>query len=448
VPTIVLLIYHGHGHFNACFRLAKTLQSEFRIVFAGHIFFNKYVQSQGFTFHALRTVPFGLGFEKWVNTIEKKKNIQLQTLKDRWHNRLFKLRQSELNEMVDTLTPDYIFIDSWQSTDFIVLYPKLKKGNIRVLTLHTMLSTKLESGIPPLNSSTLPSNKLAVMLSMLNFKLAQFTKQALQWLRYFGKNDSSMVALQIEKNHIPKKYFYKKGALFSIGIDCLDEIILVPSEFEFPLKQKTSLQHYLGFMSDNQRLEIADESFKLIFKKIEEKLTAGSRLIYCSFGTVEQKNKKATKRFLSRLVEVARSSEHVFLFAGTLYNEIKEINISNNVFFVSNAPQLFVLQHASLFITHGGLNSAKEAILAEVPMLVYPNNDRTDNNGVSSRIVFHNLGLRGNIKRDTADDIQSKMKKLMTDHGFKENIKKMKPINDSYNDQKIFDIIRNLKPLD
>jgi zeaxanthin glucosyltransferase len=283
---------------------------------------------------------------------------------------------------------------------------------------------------------------------VLNFRLAQFTKQAIQWLRFLGKSDASIVGQQIKLNRVPDKYFYGRGSLFSIGLDCLDEIILVPFEFEFPLKQKTPHQHYLGFMSDTQRLETTDETFKLIFKKIEEKLTTGSRLIYCSFGTVEYKNKNTTKRFLTRLIEVARNSDDVFLFAGTLYNDIREKNISDNIFFVSRAPQLFVLRHTSLFITHGGLNSVREAIQAEVPLLVYPNNPQTDTNGVSSRIVFHNLGLRGNLKRDTMADIKIKMKKLMTDSRFEENIKKMKLINESYNDQHIFDIVRNLKALD
>ena len=78
--TIVFITYHGIGHFNACFKIAKILQAEYNIVFAGLSLFKEYVEGQGFTYYSLQTVPFGLGFEQWLNTVEKKKNIYFHSL--------------------------------------------------------------------------------------------------------------------------------------------------------------------------------------------------------------------------------------------------------------------------------------------------------------------------------------------------------------------------------
>lgn len=75
LPRVVFLMYHGQGHFNPCFRLAKILRAENEVVFAGHSYFKNYVENQGFRYHALQTVPFGLGFESWFNSIEKKKYL-------------------------------------------------------------------------------------------------------------------------------------------------------------------------------------------------------------------------------------------------------------------------------------------------------------------------------------------------------------------------------------
>ena len=45
---------------------------------------------------------------------------------------------------------------------------------------------------------------------------------------------------------------------------------------------------------------------------------------------------------------------------------------SDNVHIFTFVRQLQVLKHADVFITHGGLNSIREAVHTEVPMLLFP----------------------------------------------------------------------------
>lgn len=448
MQKIVFLIYHGRGHFNACFRLAKILQAEYEVVFTGFVFFQNYVESQGFRFYALKTVPFGLGFEHWVNTIEKKKNIYWHSLQDRWNNRLYNLREADLRQMLEETQPDCLLIDSWGSTDFIVLYQQLKTRGIKTAIIHTMLSNKLTDGLPPLNSLKFPDNKFSVKSAHLFFHLKEQTKTAGQWIKYLGKTNKSLIRKQIKANRIPKKYISSRAALFSPGLEYLDELILVPREFEFPSRYHADRQRYLGFMIDHERIQNRDRLFDEHFISFRKKIAEGCRLIYCSFGTVEIKKKKKIKGFLQKLISIAGTSPDIFLFAGSnSFSILKDTPLSQNIYVLNDAPQLEVLSQTSLFITHGGLNSVKEAIYAGVPMLVYPVSQQTDHNGISGRIVYHQFGLRGDLVKDSVTDIHSKMNILLSNDTYRNNIQRMKKIDESYSEENVLNVIKNIQPM-
>jgi UDP:flavonoid glycosyltransferase YjiC (YdhE family) len=96
--------------------------------------------------------------------------------------------------------------------------------------------------------------------------------------------------------------------------------------------------------------------------------------------------------------------------------------LPNNILIVQTAPQLMLLKHAKLFITHGGLGSIKEAVLNGVPMLVIP--FETDGPRNAERILYHKLGRHcalsectpGRIKQLTLDMLESDD---MRDHLFR-----------------------------
>lgn len=446
MPVLVLLIYHGHSHFNACFKMAKLLRTRFRVVFAGFIYFEKYVTGQGFEFYPLRTVPFGLGFEEWVNKIEKKRFIYLKTLTDRWNARLYYMREAELSRMIKELQPAYLLIDAWQSTDFIVLY-QLLKGKIRTAIIQTMLSNRLKKDLPPLNSNTLPGMHFAIKRSHINFRFQAFRRNVVQWITFLGNTNQKMIQKKISDNNIPPTYFARQPTLFNPALDHLHEIMLSVREFDFKSIHQSSFEHYAGFMIDKERSEPADLVFESVFNLVQKRIHNGSMLIYCSFGTVDFKNQKPIKYFLKKLFQSAtRHTKLVFLIAGNAYSLLKEFKLPENVFAVKLAPQLRILQQASVFITHGGINSIKEAIIANVPMLVYPTSNITDSKGLAARVIYHKLGLRGKIHYDSPDDISKKITSLLQEPHFKSALKNMASANDRYSESQIFDILDTLTP--
>jgi len=447
MARVVFLLYHGIGHFNPCFRLAKILRPEYEVVFAGHSFFTNYVKDQGFAFYPLKSVPFGLGFESWVNTIEKKKNIYWHSLKDRWTDRLYQLRETELHQLLNNLQPDYLFIDSTQTTDFIVLYPELKKKSIRTAIIHANLSPEVEPDLPPLNSPELPSNVSSVKRAHRAFFIRQLKRSVYQWSKYFGKNDTTIVRRRIVQNKIPQKYISDKPAIFSLAIDGIDQFILAPREFEFPSAHRSSYQHYLGFMVDIGRIEKTDPTFDSQFNDIKEKVTEGYKLIYCSFGTVHYDNLGKVDRFLKKLIAIVRETKEILIISGNAYELLKDKKIPDNIFLYKSVPHFRLFPLASIFITHGGFNSIKESIHTRVPMLVYPVDPRTDQHGNSARIVYHRLGLRGDLSQDAEEDIRKKIDLLTTDPVYRNNIDRIKKSDQYYTEKNFLDLFEKIQPI-
>ncbi len=157
---VVFLFYHGLSHVIAILKLARILERNgYEVYFAGAEFFHQYVLSQGFKFKGLKSVPFGLGFEKWVRTIEKEKYIYWSALRDRISDRLYTEREVELYWMLEEVRPNFVFIDSRQATDFIILYRHLKDMKIKIALIHAMLPATVGQGRPPLNSDVFPNDE-------------------------------------------------------------------------------------------------------------------------------------------------------------------------------------------------------------------------------------------------------------------------------------------------
>ena len=448
MARVVFLLYHGIGHFNPCFRLAKILQAQNDVIFVGHIFFESYVKNHGYNFHALKTVPFGMGFETWVNTIEGKKNIFCHSLRDRWKDRLYVLRKDELYHLVNEIKPDYLFIDSAQATDFIVLYPVLKSKKVKTAIIHANLATEVEKDIPPLNSPQLPDGLSSVKQAHRIFFLKQIKKTFWQSIKYLGKSNMAIVKKQILSNRIPKQYISDKPALFGLAIDHIDQFIMAPIEIEFPSAHRSSLQHYIGFMIDVSRSETADEKFNTLIELLKEKVSGGSRILYCSFGTVQYDDLKKVDGFLKKLITFISATNDVLIIAGNAHTLFKNLRLPSNIFIFKSVPHFKLFPFVSLFITHGGFNSVKESIHSGVPLLVYPVDPRTDQNGNAARIVYHQLGLRGNLSGDSENEIREKIDELLMNPAYKIKIEKLKKIDETYTEEIFLDLFKNIKPLD
>ncbi len=444
---VVFLSYHGFGHINACLKLARILEEKYQVYFAGVKYFQNYVSSQGLSYYLLKSGPFGLGLETWVNTIENNKPVFFSSLRDRITDRLYKAREVNLYWMLEELKPDIVFIDALQATDFIVLYPQLKNRNIKAAVIHTMLPTHVFPGHPPLNSGVFPNSKDDTKAAIRQMKWQRFKKVWMKKITSFGFDEQFLIRRRLKKNSIPQHYISKTPGLLNFALQHVDEFILAPREFDFPDFTLNPTQHYVGFMTDENRNDQQDPSYQNDARHIYAlKRNKNLKLIYCSFGTIALKEKKILISFLQKLIQVAVTENFLLLISLKAQAEdIYKLKTSENIYIFNSVPQLEVLSYADLFITHGGLNSIKEAIFAEVPMLMYPIHTDYDPKGNSARIVFHGLGLRGNPVADSENQIKEKIKDLLSNPLYKRKVQELKHKDALYTAEQFLEWLKGIK---
>lgn len=447
---VVFLFYHGLGHINAFLRAGQILKNaNYDVYFAGVGFFQRYISAQDFKFYLLKTYPFGTGLETWINTQKKEKYIFISSIRDRIKDRVYQDREVELYWMLEELKPSIVLIDAQQATDFIVLYKHLKSRSLAVAMVHTMLPTQVVSGRPPMNSDAFPDDKLAVKKAIRRMKWKQFKKRWKKRLMHLGFDDQVLISRRLKKNSIPPYYISKIPSLMNFAVNNVDEFILAPQAFDFPDFTPSPMQHYVGFMTT----EIRNDQLLLNYKNISTKIfkqreDENLKLLYCSFGTIEPKAKGIVSSFLKRLVQATLDENYILVISlNSSQEEVAQFEAKKNVYIFQHVPQLEVLKQADLFITHGGLNSIKESVYAEVPMLLYPIHPEYDPNGNAARVAYHGLGLRGKAVSDTTDEIKAKIKELLFDPRFKQNVLELKNKDARYTAEIFLERLRAIKPL-
>lgn len=96
--------------------------------------------------------------------------------------------------------------------------------------------------------------------------------------------------------------------------------------------------------------------------------------------------------------------------------------IPDNFFVYPFVPQLEVLQKASLFITHGGMNSVNEALYYGTPMIVIPvGNDQPT---VARQIETLHLGKYMKRKDTDAVSLRLTAMEILNNNNYKDTLKK------------------------
>lgn len=148
-------------------------------------------------------------------------------------------------------------------------------------------------------------------------------------------------------------------------------------------------------------------------------------LVYISAGTMELLNNNQISLFTETAYLLAEDFQ-VCASLGTL----RSADHSNPWFF-SFAPQLQLLQKASVFITHGGMNSVNEAIYFSVPMIVVPLD--YDQPFVAKRVANLGLGIAVNINKLTPHKLVQLVKNVYFDVNIRSNLKIASASSRAYN---------------
>jgi UDP:flavonoid glycosyltransferase YjiC (YdhE family) len=189
------------------------------------------------------------------------------------------------------------------------------------------------------------------------------------------------------------------------------QLITCLEEFDYPeVVRRSRNRHFLGPGVDLQRKE---EPFDW------DKIDHTHPLIYCSLGSQSQ-NCVGAQRFFQVMIDAMSGLPHLqmILATGTHFNKDDFRGIPPNVLMLNYAPQLRILERADVVITHGGLNTIREALVFGVPLIVFPSFGEQPMN--AGRVVHHGLGVWGNLQSVTVEQARSFIERVVETESFRE----------------------------
>ena len=160
--------------------------------------------------------------------------------------------------------------------------------------------------------------------------------------------------------------------------------------------------------------EKLDERFQFIGPSIADRKDAqdysfekfGEQpLIYISLGTIARDKMP----FFQACIRALADTDYAVLISiGSQFKKEDFGELPGNIFLENYAPQLEVLKHARLFISHGGMNSVNESLYFGVPLILFP--QQSEQAMVADRVQELGAGLamaEENIPQHLADTVRS-----------------------------------------
>jgi zeaxanthin glucosyltransferase len=416
---ILFKIYPQKSHINATFPLARTLRERgHEVIYAGIAPLQAHVAAQGFTYHVQTNDIF-----PWAEQKSSGPKLTFWSIFSIWWRnrqssrtgrRRFLVTMDPFSPLIRTIMPDLILIDSPYTFFALSLF----RTGVPFAITESMMNLDRGPDCPPLDSTCIPTGK---PLSRLLIRL--------HWHRYFIKR--ALISIFASRADFNRRFVRQRARTmganpsrinfnryFHLGLLEAPEVILSPRLLDFP-RQPAPHQIYAGPSVDLNRQEsMSDFSFSRRFAEFVSSRTRGSPLVYCSLGTGAWRYRGA-EQFLQHLLDATRGADwNLVLAVGTEFDPA-HLRAPPNAMVFQFVPQLQVLRSADLMITHGGMNSVGECAFCGVPMLVYPGTKQIDQAGNAARIVYHQLGLMGNLASESSRGLRLNIERILHSSEFK-----------------------------
>jgi len=174
----------------------------------------------------------------------------------------------------------------------------------------------------------------------------------------------------------------------------------VTEAIEYPRPSLGRQVHYLGPSNDLRR---GDQEIPFPWEWLDDR-----PLVLLSFGTIFV-NQPA---FYRHAAEASRGQAwQMVIRVGPSFDRASVTDPPKNVLFVTEQPLLRLLDRASAFISHAGVNSIVEALERGVPMVLAP--AAVDQRDAAERVVRAGAGLRIDRRRADADTIRSSVRRVL-----------------------------------
>lgn len=433
MAVILFDMFPAHGHYNGSMGLARLLVNNgHEVCYACSGDFQQKVAAQKFKFYLIDPfiiLPFRSelkekGLLRFV--LEKFSEI-FNDHKPRQIEEKVKL----YDEMIAKLKPDIIILDEHYAYKSIFYW----KYSIPIATIQTALSPEYATSIPPCHSTIVPQkSKISDLyiefiwkweLIKLNFK--RFKEKAISVNTHSGR----YIKMFARKYDFPFDQELIKRRTSGIRFKNIPSLVVPPEAFDFPRNLRENLFYIGPINNGQQQSKELNGRLKSIIDTValEKEQNPKVKLIYCSLGTVTTEFLKVCGRFFRKISEVCSRNPNIkiILSVGIFFN-ISEIPlIPHNLYVFDNVPQTALLEHCDIVINHGGINTIVECIMAEKPMITYPLSLDWDQPGCAARVVYHNIGVKGVIRRSNAKSIERLLKKVMDQEDvYVKNVRKLK----------------------
>lgn len=187
----------------------------------------------------------------------------------------------------------------------------------------------------------------------------------------------------------------------------LAQISQQPAELDFPRQALPPWLHYTGPYHSSAGRDITDFPY--------EQLT-GKPLIYASLGTVQNRLTAVFKQIAEACNDL--DAQLVISLGGSTKPELLP-PLAGSPLVVAYAPQLDLLNKATLTITHGGMNTTLESLNNGVPMVAIP--IANDQPGIAARIAWAGCGEAIPLNTVTVAKLRTAVKKVLTKATYKQN---------------------------
>jgi len=186
----------------------------------------------------------------------------------------------------------------------------------------------------------------------------------------------------------------------------LAQITQQPAELEFPRQNLPPHFHFTGPYHNPATRKPVPFPF--------EQLT-GKPLIYASMGTIQNRLLEVFQ-IIASACEGFDAQLVISLGGGTTPESLPPL--PGNPIVVGYAPQLELLQKATLTITHAGMNTTLESLSNGVPMVAIP--VANDQPGVAARIAWTGVGEVVSLKELSVSKVRSAIGKVLTQESYKQ----------------------------
>jgi zeaxanthin glucosyltransferase len=189
------------------------------------------------------------------------------------------------------------------------------------------------------------------------------------------------------------------------------ELSQLTDDFDFPRRSRPRQFHYIGLI---RRTASADIPFP--FERLDRR-----PLVYAAFGTVAI-NCDGLYRVLAEAC--AESDAQLVLTLGGREDEAQYASLPGNPIIVRYAPQLDILQRASVTVCHGGTNTVLESLAHGVPVIAVPL--QADQYGTAARVEHSGAGAAIPLKQLSTPRLRETIRRLLDDRSYTERAQRIR----------------------